>query len=103
MKKNQVINIIREEIRKVLYERSIRQIKDKVLEIIKSDECLPYKTDEFTYTDIPLQIFLFNGLTEFDLKQYEKSSDIITFNLDINFNPIKKNVDVFLQRKGIFG
>lgn len=102
MNKKDLINIIREEIQSVLTEMSIRDIKERIRQILKLDEVQKYKIDAFTYENIPFSIFEMNGILPMHLKQYKQSSDIITYDLGISINPIKKNVDVFLQKSGIF-
>lgn len=102
MKIARLIEIINEEIESVLTEMSVRDIKERVKQILDLDEVQQFKIDEFTYEDIPFSIFQSNGILPLHLKQYDQSSDIVTFDMDININPIKKNVDVFLQKKGIF-
>ena len=94
--------MIEEETRLLLNEMSIRQIKGRIFDILQSDEAQQYKLDEFNYENIPLSIFEQNGITMIHLKQYDMSNDIVTFDLGININPIKKDVDVFIQRQGIF-
>lgn len=102
MKKRDLQKIIKEETRSVLTEMSIRQIKHRIFDLLSLPEVQQYKLDEFNYEDIPIEIFEQNGITPFHLKQYDNSTDIVTFDLGININPIKRNVDVFLQRQGIF-
>lgn len=102
MNKNDLIKIIREEIESVLTEMSIRDIKSRVRQILDLEEVQKYKMDNFTYENIPFDIFEANGLALTHLKQYTQTSDIITFDLGLDINPIKKNVDVFLQKSGIF-
>lgn len=86
----------------LIVEMSLRDIKDRIREILDLEEVQKYKVDEFTYENIPFQIFEMNGILPMHLKQYKQSSDIITFDLGLDINPIKKNVDVFLQKSGIF-
>lgn len=102
MKKSYLQKIIREEIQSVLTEMSIRDVKSRIRQILELEEVQKYKMDSFTYENIPFEIFQANGLTLTHLKQYKQTSDIITFDLGIDINPIKKNVDVFLQKSGIF-
>ncbi len=102
MKKAELKKIIKEEIKSVLNEMSIQEIKGRIFDVLNLPETQQYKVDDFTYENIPLSIFEQNGVMPFQLKQYEKSNDIITFDLGININPIKRNVDVFLQKQGIF-
>lgn len=86
----------------IITEMSIRDIQQRIKEILKLKEVEKYKLDEFTYENIPFEIFQVNGLLPNHLKQYKQSSEIVTYDLGININPIKKNVDVFLQKSGIF-
>lgn len=102
MKKSDLINIIKEEVQSVLTEMSIRQIKGRIFDTLQLEEVQQYKRDEFNYENIPISIFEQNGITLLHLKQYDNSSDIVTFDLGISINPIKRNVDVFLQSSGIF-
>ena len=102
MNKTDLQNIIKEEIRSVLTEMSIRQIKGRIFDLLSLPEVQEYKLDEFNYENIPIEIFQQNGISPIHLKQYDNSTDIVTFDLGININPIKKDVDVFLQRQGIF-
>lgn len=102
MNKKDLQKIIKEEIRSVLTEMSIRQIKGRIFDLLSLPEVQEYKFDEFNYEDIPIKIFMQNGISPIHLKQYDNSTDIVTFDLGININPIKRNVDVFLQRQGIF-
>ncbi len=94
--------IICEELNNVLNETSIRDIKTRIRQILELEEVQQYKQDEFTYENIPFSIFQSNGILPTHLKQYKQSSDIITFDLGIEINPIKKVIDVFLQKSGIF-
>lgn len=102
MNKKDLQNIIKEELRSVLTEMSIRQIKGRIFDLLSVPEVQQYKLDEFNYENIPIEIFQQYGITPIHLKQYDNSNDIVTFDLGININPIKKDVDVFLQRQGIF-
>lgn len=102
MKSKDLQNIIKEEIRLILNEMSIRQIKGRIFDVLNLPEVEQYKQDEFNYENIPISIFQENGVTTFHLQQYNNSNDIVTFDLGININPIQKNVDVFIQRQGIF-
>ena len=102
VKKSELTNIIKEEIRSVLNEMSIRQIKGRIFDILNLDETQKYKIDEFTYENIPFVIFEQNGVLPIHLQQYDTSREITTFDLNITINPIKKTVDVFLQRQGVF-
>jgi hypothetical protein len=102
MKKQDLINIIQEEIHSVLTEMSIRDIKRRIREILDLEEVQQYKVDNFNYENIPFEVFEANGVMPLHLKQYKQSSDIITYDLGIEINPIAKNVDVFLQKSGIF-
>ena len=102
MKITDLKNIIKEEIRSVLNEMSIQQIRGRILEILQLPEVQPYKIDEYNYENIPFSIFLQNGVTLVHLKQYHNSSNIETFDVGININPVQKNVDVFIQKQGIF-
>ena len=86
----------------LLSEMSLRDIKERIREILDLQEVQQYKVDEFTYENIPFDIFEMNGILSMHLKQYKQSADIITFDLGLDINPIKKNVDVFLQKSGIF-
>ena len=95
-------NIISEEIRSVLMEMSIREIRTRILDTIKLPEMQKYKVDEYNYENIPLSIFMTNGITPIHLKQYSNSHDIMTFDVGVNINPVQKNVDIFLQKSGIF-
>lgn len=81
---------------------SIRNIKKKIKEILELDEVKKYKIDFFNYKGIPFDVFNVNGLKLSNLKQYAQSSDLITFNLGININQIKKTVDAFLHESIIF-
>ena len=102
MNKNDLRNIIREEIESVLTEMSLRDIKSRIREILNLEEVQKYKIDNFTYENIPISIFEANGVMLLHLKQYLQSNDIITYDLGVDINPITKNVDIFLQKKGIF-
>lgn len=102
MNKKDLINIIKEEVQSVLTEMSLRDIKTRIREILDLEEVQQYKMDSFNYENIPIGIFEANGVTITHLKQYKQSGDIITFDLGININPIKKSIDVFLQKSGIF-
>ena len=102
MKIKHLRNIINEEIRSVLNEMSIQEIKGRIVEILQLPEVQKYKIDEFNYENIPLSIFFQNGVTSVHLKQYNNSHSLDTFDLGLNINPIQKNVDVFIQKSGIF-
>src|ERR1035437_940281 len=95
-------NIIKEEIKSVLFEMSVREVKGRIFDILQLPEVQKYKVDEFNYENIPINVFLQNGVTSIHLKQYNNSHAIETFDLGVNINPIQKNVDVFLQKSGIF-
>ena len=86
----------------IITEMSIRDVKSRIREILDLEEVQKYKMDNFTYEKIPFDVFEANGVALTHLKQYKQSSDIITFDLGIDINPIKRNVDVFLQKSGIF-
>lgn len=102
MKKQDVINMIQEEVKSVLTEMSLRNIKKRIREILELEEVQQYKVDSFNYQNIPFNVFEANGLTTTHLKQYKQSNDIVAFDLGIDINPITKSVDVFLQKLGIF-
>ena len=102
MNKKDLINIIQEEIKSVLTEMSLLDIKKRIREILDLEEVQQYKMDNFNYEKIPFVVFETNGVMPLHLKQYKQSSDIITYDLGIDINPIAKNVDVFLQKSGIF-
>lgn len=101
MKKSDIINIIREEVNNILFEISINDIKDRILNVLSIDSVQKYKVDEYTYEEIPYVIFSQYGILPIHLKQYDMSTDLTTYALGIRLNPIKKTVDVFLQKKGI--
>lgn len=102
MNKKDLRNIIKEEVKSVLTEMSLRDIKTRIREILELEEVQQYKMDSFNYQNIPVDIFEANGVMITHLKQYKQSGDIITYDLGIDINPIRKNVDVFLQKSGIF-
>ena len=86
----------------LINEMSLRDIKTRIREMLDLEEVQQYKVDNFNYENIPFEIFQANGVMPLHLKQYKQSGDIITYDLGIEINPIAKNVDVFLQKSGIF-
>jgi len=98
MKLNDLRNIIREEIQFILNEISVLKIKNKILNFLKLKEIQKYKIDNYFYENIPFSVFKKYGISISDLKAYDTSTDIVTFDLEININYNKKIVNVFLQK-----
>lgn len=98
---NEIDYLVKEQV-SILIEMSITQIKDKIFDILNLDIAKQYQKDEFTYENIPIELFANNGITFFYLQQYSNSEDITTYDLGVEIDKTKKTVDIFLQKDSIF-